>query len=118
MSIELRLLLALRLRGRASTADLESSLGPIAATVEAVGRTVREQLAVEAELRSASAQVRASAAVILAAPVGFTVVLGAADPGVVAFLTGTPVGLGCLAGGVVCDLVGGLWMARILRRVR
>jgi len=89
--------------------------GPQARVLAGVARSLRDRLAVEGEMRALSSQARASAAVIVVAPVVFTLCSAAVDPSVVDFLTGTPGGLLCIVAGLTLDSVGALWMARIVR---
>jgi tight adherence protein B len=89
--------------------------GPQADTVDAIGDTLRDRLAVAGEIRALASQARASAAVIVVAPVVFAVVAAVADPAVLQFLLGTPAGLGCLVGGAALDAAGAAWMRSITR---
>jgi tight adherence protein B len=85
--------------------------------VEGVASTLRRRLAATAEAHSLGAQARASAVVLVAAPVamaGVSLVSGGAAAG---FLLGTPAGIACLVGGLVLDGAGGYWMARLTRGV-
>lgn len=100
---------ALTLIARAAPTD--------ATVVDSLALTVREHLDLDAEVTAMATQARASAAVLLLAPVLFTALLGAADPGTLRFLTSTPAGLVCLLLGSVCDGLGAAWMARIVRAV-
>lgn len=85
--------------------------------VEGVASTLRRRLAATAEAHSLGAQARASAVVLVAAPVvmaGASLVSGGAAA---RFLLGTPAGGACLVGGLVLDGVGAYWMARLTRAV-
>jgi tight adherence protein B len=86
-----------------------------ARAVDGVASTVRERLDLAAERRALGAQARASALVLSAAPVVFTVVLVAGDPSAGHFLLGTPGGWACLAVGLSLDAAGAWWMARLTR---
>lgn len=92
--------------------------GPQAQAVEGVAATLREQLALAAEIRASTSQARASALVISLAPLVFGVVAAAADPRSAAFLLRTPLGLACLAAGLCLDGVAAVWMARLARPPR
>ena len=89
--------------------------GAQARAIDGVAATLRDQAAVAGEVRALTSQVRASAAVISLAPLGFGAVAAVADPRSAAFLLRTPVGLACLATGLVLDAVAALWMARLCR---
>jgi Flp pilus assembly protein TadB len=91
--------------------------GDLARAVEDVAATERHRQGTRDEVRSLSAQARLSAGVVAAAPVAFTAVAALADPGVAAFLLGTPQGWACVAGGVALDVAGVVWMRAITERV-
>ena len=89
--------------------------GAQARAIDGVAATLRQRLAVGAEARALATQARASAAVIVVAPLVFCVLASAADPRLSGFLLGTPLGLVILAVGLALDAVGALWMARLTR---
>jgi tight adherence protein B len=89
--------------------------GAQARAVDGVAATVRERLAVGAELRALSSQARISALVIGLAPVGFGAFAAATDPRTSRFLLHTPAGLGLLSAGLLLDGLGWLWMQRLAR---
>jgi tight adherence protein B len=89
--------------------------GAQARAVDGVAATVRERLAVAAELRALSSQARISALVIGLAPVGFGGFAAATDPRTSQFLLHTPAGLALLSAGLVLDGLGWLWMQRLSR---
>jgi tight adherence protein B len=89
--------------------------GAQARAVDGVAATVRERLAVAAELRALSSQARMSALVIGLAPIGFGGFAAATDPRTSQFLLHTPAGLGLLTAGLTLDGLGWLWMQRLAR---
>ena len=89
--------------------------GAQARAVDGVAATVRERLAVAAELRALSSQARISALVIGLAPLGFGAFAAATDPRTSQFLLHTPAGLALLVAGLVLDGLGWLWMQRLAR---
>ncbi|MGI8810368.1 MAG: type II secretion system F family protein, partial [Acidimicrobiales bacterium] len=89
--------------------------GAQARAVDGVAATVRERLAVAAELRALSSQARISALVIGLAPLGFGAFAAAADPRTSEFLLHTPAGLALLVTGLVLDALGWLWMQRLAK---
>jgi tight adherence protein B len=89
--------------------------GAQARAVDAVAATVRERLAVAAELQALSSQARISALVIGVAPVGFGAFSAATDPRTAQFMFHTPAGLALLAAGLFFDAMGWLWMQRLAR---
>lgn len=89
--------------------------GAQARAVDGVAATVRERLAVAAELRALSSQARISALVIGLAPVGFGAFAATTDPRTAEFMFHTPPGLALLVAGLVLDALGWLWMQRLAR---
>ena len=85
--------------------------------VEGVATTLRDRLALAAEVRALASQARASAAVLVVAPVGFTAVIAFADPSTAHFLFATPTGLACLLVGLGLDGIGAWWMRRLTAAV-
>ncbi len=89
--------------------------GAQARAVDGVAATIRERLAVEAEVRALSSQARMSALVIGLAPLGFGAFAAATDPRTSEFLLHTPVGLALVCAGLLLDGAGWLWMQRLCR---
>jgi tight adherence protein B len=89
--------------------------GAQARAVDGVAATIRERLAVEAEVRALSSQARMSALVIGLAPLGFGVFAAATDPRTSEFLLRTPGGLVLVGVGLLLDGAGWLWMQRLCR---
>ncbi len=89
--------------------------GAQARAVDGVAATMRERLAVEAEVRALSSQARMSALVIGLAPLGFGAFAAATDPRTSEFLLHTPVGLALVGVGLTLDGAGWLWMQRLCR---
>ena len=87
--------------------------GAQARAVDGVAATVRERLAVAAELKALSSQARISALVIGVAPLGFGAFAAATDPRTSEFLLHTPAGLILLVTGLALDGLGWLWMQRL-----
>ena len=87
--------------------------GAQARAVDGVAATLRERQAVQREARALASQARASAAVVVLAPVGFAAFSAATDPEVLAFLLGTGPGLACLVLALGLDVAAAVWMARI-----
>lgn len=91
--------------------------GPQARTVDEVAAVLREQRALEEEVRVQAAQARASATVIGLAPLAFAAVVVAIDPERATAMWTTPVGAGAMLGGLLLEGVGLLWMRRIVAAV-
>jgi tight adherence protein B len=89
--------------------------GAQARAVDGVAATMRDRLAVAAEVRAHAAQVRASVLVINLAPIAFCAFASATDPRTSAFLFRTPLGWAFLAAGLSLDAVSALWMRRLAR---
>lgn len=88
--------------------------GEVARAVDRVAATLRDRVEAQAEVRALATQARASAAVLAAAPLGFTVLLGTLEPEVPRVLFTTPLGWACLAGGLGLEAASAAWMARIV----
>ena len=104
---------ARRLVGAAVDLGAETG-GATGQVLDGVADTLRERLALEREVAALSSQARASAALLVVAPVVFAVLAAAADPRVGAVLTGQPVGWACVAAGLLLDALGALWMRRMV----
>lgn len=89
--------------------------GEVARSVDRLATTLRERRDLRAEVRALATQARASAAVLVTAPLGFAALVAGIEPGAIAFLVASPVGLLCLGAGLTLDALGATWMARILR---
>ena len=89
--------------------------GEVARAVDRVAATLRERRELAGEVRALAVQARASAAVLAVAPAAFAALVATIEPGVIAFLVTTPVGLACLSLGLVLEAAGTWWMARITR---
>lgn len=89
--------------------------GARARALDGVAATLRDRRAVAAEVDALSSQARASAVVMMGAPVAFAALGLLSDPEVSAFLLRTPAGLACLGVGLTLDALAGVWMLRIAR---
>lgn len=89
--------------------------GARARAIDGVAATLRDRRALTSEVDALSSQARASAVVMMGAPVVFAALGLLSDPDVSAFLLRTPAGLGCLLVGLGLDVGAGLWMMRIAR---
>jgi tight adherence protein B len=92
--------------------------GAVAVVLDGVTDTLRDRVALDREVAALSSQARASAAVLVAAPVAFAVLASSADRRVAQALLGHPLGWACLAAGAILDVVGAVWMARLVARAR
>ncbi len=107
----------LRLAAAALLVGADTGAAP-ARAVDGVAATLRDRAALEREAAGLATQSRASAAVLVVAPVGFGVVAIATDPRVASFLFTGPAGWACLGAGVGLDVLGGWWMSRLVRSAR
>jgi tight adherence protein B len=89
--------------------------GEVARAVDGVAATLRERHELRAETRALATQARASASLLSVAPLVFAALVATVEPGAVAFLLTTPIGLACLVAGISLDAIGIVWMARITR---
>ena len=92
--------------------------GSVAVVLDGVTDTLRDRVALDREVAALSSQARASAAVLIVAPVVFAALAAAADHRVAEVLLGQPLGWACLLGGAVLDGAGALWMSRLVGRAR
>lgn len=86
----------------------------LADSLDRVAATIRDRIELDDELRALTAQSRASASILAVAPAGFLMVIGLADPSMIAPLVTTPIGWLCLTAGVGLDLCGFWWMRRLV----
>lgn len=101
-----------RLAAAAMTLALGVGATP-ARALDGVAGTLRERTQLRAERQALATQARASAMVLVAAPLGFMALFGVTDSAASQFLLSTPSGWLCLVGGIGLDLVGAVWMARL-----
>ncbi|MXZ78794.1 MAG: hypothetical protein F4129_01340 [Acidimicrobiia bacterium] len=98
----------------AAVAFAATAGGARARAIDGVAATLRDRAALELEVRSLTSQARVSAMMIAALPVGFMLLsAGVGDAGA-EFLFTTPLGLAILAVGLSLDVIGALWMRRIV----
>lgn len=98
----------------AAVAFAAAAGGARARAIDGVAATLRDRAALELEVRSLTSQARMSAMMIAALPVGFMLLsAGVGDAGA-EFLFTTPFGLAILAIGLSLDVIGALWMRRIV----
>jgi len=111
---------ALPNRKLAATAlELASTTGGASARVlDGVAASLRERVALEREVAALSSQSRASAAVLVIAPVVFAVAAALFDHRILEVLVGRPIGWVCMGLGLGLDGLGALWMARLIGRHR
>lgn len=87
--------------------------GTSARAVDGVAASLRERAEAADEAHALAAQARLSALVIGVAPLAFAALAAATDSRTATFLVGSPLGLGCLVGGVALDAAALVWMRRI-----
>lgn len=90
--------------------------GASAGVIDGVAETLRDRVALEREVAALSSQARASAALLVVAPVVVALLAASADPRIAAFLFASPAGWACIVVGVVLDAVGAAWMRAIVAR--
>ena len=88
--------------------------GARARAIDGVAATLRDRAALELEVRSLTSQARMSATMIGALPVGFMLLSAGIGDHVTRFLFTTRLGLVILAVGLSLDVIGALWMRRIV----
>lgn len=87
--------------------------GAASRATEGLATTLRQRAENTAEIRTLATQTRLSALVIGLLPVGFASLAALGDPAVAHFLFATPLGTGCLVGGLALDAAGAWWMLRL-----
>ena len=97
------------------TADAGGASAPV---LDGVAESLRDRVALEREVTALSSQARASAALLVIAPLAFAFLAGSVDRRILATLFGTPIGWACVVLGIILDGLGALWMSRLLRRHR
>ncbi|MBI4728753.1 MAG: type II secretion system F family protein [Acidobacteria bacterium] len=90
------------------------SSGEIARVLEGVAATLVDRARTAAERRAATAEARLSAAVVAGMPPVFFLLVGARSSEVTAVLFGTPAGWAALGLGVALEVVGILWVRRLV----
>ena len=101
-------------RPGSSTGLAATAGGARARAIDGVAATLRDRASLELEVRSLTSQARVSAMMIAALPVGFMLLsAGVGDAGA-EFLFTTTLGLVILAIGLGLDVIGALWMRRIV----
>jgi tight adherence protein B len=89
--------------------------GELPAMLEEVAEIIRQRVDARRQVRALTAQGRASGAVLAVLPVAFVTLLsGTSGNGLGAFYR-TPLGVGLLTAGLVCEALGFLWIRRIVR---
>jgi len=104
-----------RIVGAALALASENETGS-ARALDGVSQTLRDRAAIANEVRTHSAQATASLYALVALPVGFLCIDAVGSKQATTYLTTSSFGWFCLVIGVVCDLVGWLWMTALVRR--
>lgn len=91
-----------------------TSGGSVATVLGGVSESLRERIALEREVRALSAQARASAMVMIVAPIGFAFLGASADSRVASLLLTRPLGWACVSVGIGLNAIGGWWMSRMI----
>jgi Flp pilus assembly protein TadB len=88
--------------------------GSIASVLVGVAESLRERVALEREVRALSSQARASALVMVVAPVVFAFIGVTADSRIASLLLTRPLGWACCVGGILLNAIGAVWMSRMI----
>jgi tight adherence protein B len=103
----------------ATALDLASSTGGASARVlDGVAASLRERVALEREVAALSSQSRASAVVLVVAPVAFAAAAAMFDHRILDVLVGRPIGWACVGLGLGLDALGAVWMSRLIGKHR
>ena len=108
---------ARRLVGTALRLASESG-GAVASVLDGVAESLRDRLALDREVAALSSQARASALVLIVAPAVFAALMASIDSRVAAVQFTTPIGWGCCVVGLGLDVLGAVWMSKMIARVR
>lgn len=95
-----------------------SAGGSRARAVDGVVSTLLDEAAAREEIGAQATQAVLSAVTLGVLPVAFLAVSSSLDPGVGAFLLGSPLGVACLVTGLALDAAGGVWMLHLVGRIR
>lgn len=90
----------------------------LSSVLVAVADSVRAEATVRREADAQLASVRATARLMACLPVATLLLFSAGDGDALGFLTGTPVGLACLAGAALFVASGVFWVDRVSRQTR
>jgi tight adherence protein B len=103
----------------ATALELASSSGGATARVlDGVAASLRDRVALEREVAALSSQSRASAVVLVVAPVVFAAAMAMVDHRILDVLIGRPIGWACVGLGLGLDALGAFWMSRLIGRHR
>ncbi len=92
--------------------------GAQARSLDAAAASLRDRAQLQREVRALTSQARASAWVMVLAPVAFAAYTAATDHQVARVLLASPIGWGCLVGGLALDTAGAGLMWRLARGIR
>jgi Flp pilus assembly protein TadB len=92
--------------------------GAVASVLDGVAESIRDRRHLDREVTALASQARASAMVLIVAPIAFAMLMATVDPRVARLQFGTPLGWCCCIVGLILDLAGGFWMSRMIGRVR
>lgn len=98
----------------AAMAFAASAGGARARAIDGVAATLRDRTALNLEVRSLTSQARVSAMMIAALPAGFMLVSAGVGDDALGFLLTTRLGLVIFTAGVALDVIGAMWMRRIV----
>ncbi len=92
--------------------------GVVAVVLDGVAESLRDRLHLDREVAALASQARASAMVLMLAPIGFSILMAGVDPRVARLQFGSPLGWVCCCVGLGLDVLGVIWMSRLIGRVR
>ncbi|MBU6328811.1 MAG: type II secretion system F family protein [Acidobacteria bacterium] len=92
--------------------------GAVAPVLDGVADSLRDRLLLDREVAALCSQARASAAVLIMAPIGFAVLMATIDTRIARTQFASPLGWICTLAGLALDIVGAIWMTRMIARVR
>ena len=89
--------------------------GSLAEVLEAIGGTIRERIQIEAEVSALTAEGRLSGIVLMLLTPTMAAVLWVMNPGYMSQLTSDPLGIRMIVTAVVLNILGYIWIKRMMR---
>ncbi|GAA1889798.1 hypothetical protein GCM10009715_39520 [Paeniglutamicibacter psychrophenolicus] len=89
--------------------------GDLAQVLDQVGETIGERAQIKGQVRALAAEGKLSAYILIALPIGVSLMLGLINPTYIGTLFIHPVGIVMLVVGVVMLIIGSFWMSRTIQ---
>ena len=89
--------------------------GDLAQVLDQVGETIRERAQIKGQVTALAAEGKISAYILVALPIGVSLMLGLVNPTYIGTLFTHPLGIGMLLAALVMLAIGSFWMSRTIR---